>query len=558
MVAHLLATPHRLHPDRIARRHRDHRRPDRPVAARRAGRPRSRPPRPVHQQPQAARPGRHELRVGQRHASPAACSVAATTYKGSTYYRDNFSGFARMLPFTEQAPMYNSVNFNLTYANIENLTICGVQINTLDLPERHQHRTPRRSTTANGFTASNYDDPERHDHRHWRTSPRYSSSQGTFWSNYYIGASGGTQVQTQHNGAIYHRRHRQDRQRSPTGPATRSSSARRPTATSRSTTRSIRTATPPGPVGLYFDTMFTTTYPPNLPTSNTPGLSLTGTPATVTITPRTPPATTRAGSISPSATARSDSSRTRSVLDVRDRGSGQLRRCDPRRHDLQRQHASSGGSNATTPYRSSASIKRSPPAPAARWSAPTRTDGRGRRVGRDRAIRRAETSTRPARVHPFRLGADRSDRLRDLRILRPAERHAHVSSLLSRHPAAALDRLRRRPPPWNPPCPRPASITAASWSRLTDKQAYVELLNGKRAMNRQDRRRRPSWPICSKPTARPRSPRRPTSVEVKIGTPRRRASGRPQAGAGFDRSPGELSLRFQTGPLERQPGRLAT
>lgn len=31
--------------------------------------------------------------------------------------------------------------------------------------------------------------------------------------------------------------------------------------------------------GLYFDTMFTTTYPPNLPTVNTPGLSLNGSPS---------------------------------------------------------------------------------------------------------------------------------------------------------------------------------------------------------------------------------------------------------------------------------------
>ena len=56
----------RLHPDRAARRHRDHRRPDRALASRRAVGPRGGPPCPVHQQPQAARPGPGQLRELQR------------------------------------------------------------------------------------------------------------------------------------------------------------------------------------------------------------------------------------------------------------------------------------------------------------------------------------------------------------------------------------------------------------------------------------------------------------------------------------------------------------
>ena len=48
----------RLHADRAPGRDRDHRGLDRPVAARRPGRARGGPPRPVHQQPEAARPGR--------------------------------------------------------------------------------------------------------------------------------------------------------------------------------------------------------------------------------------------------------------------------------------------------------------------------------------------------------------------------------------------------------------------------------------------------------------------------------------------------------------------
>ena len=45
------------------------------------------------------------------------------------YYPENFSCFVRMLPFTEQSPMYNAVNFNLMLgATPSNLTIAGVRL----------------------------------------------------------------------------------------------------------------------------------------------------------------------------------------------------------------------------------------------------------------------------------------------------------------------------------------------------------------------------------------------------------------------------------------------
>jgi prepilin-type N-terminal cleavage/methylation domain-containing protein/prepilin-type processing-associated H-X9-DG protein len=49
-------------------------------------------------------------------------------------YPENFSCFVRMLPFTEQAAIFNSVNFALTSSNYENLTICGVQLSILTCP----------------------------------------------------------------------------------------------------------------------------------------------------------------------------------------------------------------------------------------------------------------------------------------------------------------------------------------------------------------------------------------------------------------------------------------
>src|SRR5215831_13671365 len=129
---------------------------------------------------------------------PAACS-SLDYFKGATYYRDNFSSFTRMLPFTEQSAIYNSVNFNMTYANVENRTIFGAQINTLVCPS-DTNTAPQPMTTTNGFGTTNYDGTTTTTtNLAYFTS--YSSSQGTFWSNYYIGAKGGTQVQSQQNGA---------------------------------------------------------------------------------------------------------------------------------------------------------------------------------------------------------------------------------------------------------------------------------------------------------------------------------------------------------------------
>jgi prepilin-type N-terminal cleavage/methylation domain-containing protein len=57
---------------------------------------------------------------------PAGSYSVVDPFKGATYYRNNFSCFVRMLPYTEQSAMYGAINFNLTYANVENYTAAGI------------------------------------------------------------------------------------------------------------------------------------------------------------------------------------------------------------------------------------------------------------------------------------------------------------------------------------------------------------------------------------------------------------------------------------------------
>ena len=82
-------------------------------AAGRAVGARGRPPRPVHQQSQADRPGRPQLRVHQRQF-PMGISAnpqgAPARRSGAT--RGAASAPALMLPYLEQTPMYQAANFS--------------------------------------------------------------------------------------------------------------------------------------------------------------------------------------------------------------------------------------------------------------------------------------------------------------------------------------------------------------------------------------------------------------------------------------------------------------
>ena len=234
--------------------------------------------------------------------------------KSGTFYRANFSSFVRMLPFTEQSAMYNAVNFNLTYANIQNYTIAGVGLSILVCPS-DTNTGPQyiSSGTANTGFSSNFDVvPSTNTYLQYFTS--YSGNQGTFWSNYYIGASGGTQVQTQQNGVITHRRHRHgrpgDRRHEQHLPLRREG----PRPLRAFSTSSIRTPTRPGRRGSTSTRcwrrptrrMSGRPAPPAFRTRRSP-------PITSTTTGPTRRATTPAASILRSPMVRCGSSRTRST-----------------------------------------------------------------------------------------------------------------------------------------------------------------------------------------------------------------------------------------------------
>ena len=70
-------------------------------------------------------------------------------------YPENFSCFVRMLPFFEQSAMYNATNFSLCSADNGNITIAGVQTNSLICPSDTNNSTmalPSTRSSPSGVT----------------------------------------------------------------------------------------------------------------------------------------------------------------------------------------------------------------------------------------------------------------------------------------------------------------------------------------------------------------------------------------------------------------------
>jgi prepilin-type N-terminal cleavage/methylation domain-containing protein/prepilin-type processing-associated H-X9-DG protein len=118
-------------------------------------------------------------------------------------FPENFSAFVRMLPYTDQAPMYNSVNFNLTSGNFENLTVCGVRLNILTCPSDTQNDpVPLVPGTKNASFNTVGNLKLAMPPGNWiQAFSSYAGNAGTW--DYGYNTTNGTTVFTQYNGTIY-------------------------------------------------------------------------------------------------------------------------------------------------------------------------------------------------------------------------------------------------------------------------------------------------------------------------------------------------------------------
>ncbi len=118
------------------------------------------------------------------------------------YWSANFSCFVHMLPYTEQQPMYNATNFNLTRYNVENITIAGVKVASLACPSDQTDSVPILPA-AYGWNFGYDVIPTNPVYTQAFTS--YGGCSGTYITKYYIGISSSnpTQVLSQMNGLIY-------------------------------------------------------------------------------------------------------------------------------------------------------------------------------------------------------------------------------------------------------------------------------------------------------------------------------------------------------------------
>ena len=94
---------------------------DRALPAGRQVGPRGRPPRPVHQQLQADRPGPAQLRELQRRLSPRRrvdqLQLILPAVASSQFVDGGWSTLARILPYMEGGTAFNALNFNLAEYN---------------------------------------------------------------------------------------------------------------------------------------------------------------------------------------------------------------------------------------------------------------------------------------------------------------------------------------------------------------------------------------------------------------------------------------------------------
>jgi prepilin-type N-terminal cleavage/methylation domain-containing protein/prepilin-type processing-associated H-X9-DG protein len=125
------------------------------------------------------------------------------------HFAQNFSCFVRMLPFTEQSPLYNAVNFDMNYGSYTNVTIAGVRLSVLNCPSdtANEPTLLRNANSQNGtvpgwnFGVNN--DPDRPpDSTFLQAFSSYAANMGTFPVTYQLSFNNPAEL-SQINGVIY-------------------------------------------------------------------------------------------------------------------------------------------------------------------------------------------------------------------------------------------------------------------------------------------------------------------------------------------------------------------
>ncbi len=128
------------------------------------------------------------------------------------HFPQNFSCFVRMLPFTEQSAIYNSVNFNNNYGSYTNVTIAGVRLAILTCPSDTANtpmmlRTVRSGNANPGWNFGVNNSPDQPpDSTYLQAYSSYAANMGTFpddWSQSYLSQPTGPGEFAQLNGMVY-------------------------------------------------------------------------------------------------------------------------------------------------------------------------------------------------------------------------------------------------------------------------------------------------------------------------------------------------------------------
>ena len=207
---------------------------------------------------------------------PAASYSVNDPVKGSAakpYYRNNFSSFVRILPFSEQSALYNCVNFSLTYANVDNYTVAGIKLSMLICPS-DTNTDPQYISSTTPNASFQFDVvPSTNIYLQYFTS--YGGNQGTFSSNYYVGkpiaSQQGQSGVITHDGTV-------SISKITDGTSNTFLYGEKSHGLFAKFSPKYYNSDTSWQTGLYFDTLLTTFYPPNVGTSSITGLRVSSDP----------------------------------------------------------------------------------------------------------------------------------------------------------------------------------------------------------------------------------------------------------------------------------------